>query len=293
MSSYAITGASRGLGFEFISQLSSNPSNTVFALVRSPSTATKLQELAASHPNVHIIQCDVGIPSEVLAAAAATSKITSGTLDVLVHNAADTSDMAALSISPTGLSPNDPAAVHKMFEAAMETAVYGALWVTNAFLPLIEKGTQKKIVHITSGMADIDLVRTTEISYAVPYAVAKAGMNILAAKYAVELKSKGIKVLALSPGWVDTFQGHGKYSNVLIVQQTSRLMWVYIVPPEMQETLMGLMQAMLGSFQKLEPSLKGPIMPEESVRLQLEVIGALDGQMSGKFVSHHGDLNWF
>jgi len=27
--------------------------------------------------------------------------------------------------------------------------------------------------------------------------------------------------------------------------------------------------------------------------MQLEVIDKLDAQMSGKFVSHHGDLNWF
>lgn len=209
MPSYAITGASRGLGYEYIRQLSANHANTVFALVRSPSTATQLQSLAASHKNIHIIQCDVGIPSEVLAAAATTSTITGGALDVLVHNAADTSDVAALTISPSAMSPTDPAAVHAMFEGAMHTAVYGTLWVTNAFLPLIEKGAQKKIVHISSGIVDIDVIRTTEVGSGVPYAVAKAGMNVLAAKYAVELKGKGVKVLALSPGWVNTFQGHG------------------------------------------------------------------------------------
>lgn len=60
----------------------------------------------------------------------------------------------------------------------------------------------------------------------------------------------------------------------------------------MQEQMNGFMAAMLESLQKLEPGLKGPIMPEESVRLQLEVIGKMDSAMSGKFVSHHGDSNW-
>jgi len=177
--------------------------------VRSPSTATKLQSLASSRKNIHILQCDVGKPSETLAAAETAAKITGGTLDVLVHNA-NATDFSSVGLPPSGFSPKDADRVREGFEVAFESGVYGALWVTNAFLPLIEKGQQKKIVHISSGMVDIDLVKVTGIDYAVPYAVAKAGMNILAAKYAAELRVKGIKVIALSPGWVNTFEGEGE-----------------------------------------------------------------------------------
>lgn len=204
MSSYAITGASRGIGREFIRQLAANPSNTVFAIVRDPSGAA-LADLVAKHTNVHAIKADVTDPASLLAAAHAVSAVTGGTLDVLIHNAI-ASDMATMSYSPSQF-PLDVVATHAMFDGVLGTAVYGGLWVTNAFLPLIEKGSQKKIVHISSGMGDVGLVRQSGISYAVAYAVAKAGMNMLVAKYAAELKPKGIHVLALSPGWVDTWEG--------------------------------------------------------------------------------------
>jgi len=53
-----------------------------------------------------------------------------------------------------------------------------------------------------------------------------------------------------------------------------------------------MMQKMLGEFRKVKPDLKGQITVEESVRMQLEVIDRMDEEMSGKFVSHHGDQNW-
>jgi NAD(P)-dependent dehydrogenase (short-subunit alcohol dehydrogenase family) len=114
--------------------------------------------------------------------------------------------MATMTYSPSQV-PFDAQATRDMFEPSLATAVYGGLWTTNAFLPLIEKGVQKKIVHISSGMADLDLIKASGLSYAVAYSVSKAGMNVQVAKYATELAPKGIKVLALSPGWVDTWEG--------------------------------------------------------------------------------------
>jgi NAD(P)-dependent dehydrogenase (short-subunit alcohol dehydrogenase family) len=203
MSSYAITGAARGLGFEFIVQLSSKPSNTVFALVRSVSTATKLQALAKERNNIHIVQCDVTKSGEVIAAAEKIASLSGGSLDVLVHNAVAV-DMSVVALPPSAFTANKAEMTVSAIDQALGTGVYGTLWITNALIPLIEKSQQKKIVHITSGMVDLDLIKSTGISYAVPYAIAKASMNILVAKYAAELKDKGIKVLALSPGWVNT-----------------------------------------------------------------------------------------
>ena len=57
--------------------------------------------------------------------------------------------------------------------------------------------------------------------------------------------------------------------------------------------MMKFFQVMLAQFQKEKPDLTGPISPEDSVRMQLEVVSKLDGNMSGKFLSHHGDQNWF
>jgi NAD(P)-dependent dehydrogenase (short-subunit alcohol dehydrogenase family) len=74
----------------------------------------------------------------------------------------------------------------------------------SAFLPLIEKGQQKKIIYISSGIGDIPTTRATELPNLLGYAISKAAGNILMAKYAVDLKAKGILTLSLSPGWVET-----------------------------------------------------------------------------------------
>lgn len=204
MPSYAITGASKGIGREYVRQLSANSSTTVVAIVRDPN-ATGIKDLYPRNANVHFVRGNVTDPESMLSAATETAKITGGGLDVLIHNA-NAVDPATFSYTPSQI-PLDVKATEEFFDAPFRTAIYGGLWATNAFLPLIERGVEKKIVHISTGMADLELIKTTGIDYAVSYAVAKAGMNVQVAKYAAELAPKGIKVLALSPGWVDTWEG--------------------------------------------------------------------------------------
>lgn len=211
MSSYAITGASKGLGLEFVRQLAANTSNTVLAIVRDPES-NDISELASNHPNVHVINGDVTDPKSILKAASAVAAVTDGKLDVLIHNS-NAVDGATVAFNPTQM-PFDAQAIREAFEPSLSTAIYGSLWTTNAFLPLIEKGNQKKIVHISTAMADVDFINKTGISYAVAYAVAKAGMNVQVAKYAAELEPKGVKVLALSPGWVDTWGGKSPFDLI-------------------------------------------------------------------------------
>ena len=86
------------------------------------------------------------------------------------------------------------------------------MFAVNAFLPLIRKGNLKKVIYISSGMGDINVIRVCEIPNLLGYSVGKAAGNIMMAKYAAELKSEGIKTLALSPGWVETDTGE---SNAL------------------------------------------------------------------------------
>lgn len=86
----------------------------------------------------------------------------------------------------------------------MLTNAIGPLYAINAFLPLIRAGEAKKIVVISTGMADTELVLRANVAGAVPYSVSKAAVNLIVSKVAVELRPEGISVLALSPGLVDT-----------------------------------------------------------------------------------------
>lgn len=204
MPSYAITGASKGIGRAFIERLAASPSNTVFGIVRDPE-APKIKDVTEKYTNVHLIKGDVMDPKSLLAAATEVAKISGGSLDVLIHNANAIDGDTGL-YTPTQF-PFDVEATEKAFDPAFRSAIFGGLWATNAFLPLIERGTERKIVHISTGMADIEFIRGTGIAMSTAYCAAKAAMNVVIAKYAAELADKGIVTLALSPGWVDTWEG--------------------------------------------------------------------------------------
>ncbi|RAK83937.1 NAD(P)-binding protein [Aspergillus costaricaensis CBS 115574] len=261
MSSYAITGASKGIGREFVRQLAADSTNTVLAIVRNPESAN-ISNLASKHSNVHIIKGDVTDPNSILEAATAAAAITDGKLDVLIHNS-NAVDMDSMASTPSQL-PFDAQAIQNIFSPSLNTAIYGGIWATNAFLPLIEKGAQKKIVHISSGMADVDLINKAGVSSGVAYSIAKAGLNVTVAKYAAELAPRGIKVLALSPGWVDTWEVGDTGEKPAGVVHANELL--------------------LKMFQLVEPELKGQIQPEESVRKCLQVIENLDAGSSGLFI---------
>jgi NAD(P)-dependent dehydrogenase (short-subunit alcohol dehydrogenase family) len=120
--------------------------------------------------------------------------------------------MSTFPLPPSSFTATEPSVLYKAYRSSLETDVFGPIFLTNALLPLIERGTEKKIIFMTSGMADISLIKEAGIPYAVAPAAGKAAMNVVAAKYAVELAEKGVKTLALSPGWVDTWEGPSKLS---------------------------------------------------------------------------------
>jgi hypothetical protein len=55
----------------------------------------------------------------------------------------------------------------------------------------------------------------------------------------------------------------------------------------------GMFNMVLSAFQKLAPDLKDMISVEESVADQLALIDRVTVKDTGKFVSQHGDRNWF
>lgn len=84
--------------------------------------------------------------------------------------------------------------------------VIGVVKTINAFIPLIKQSSIKKVITISTGMADPDLVNTFEIDNAAPYTISKSATNMTIAKYNALYKKDGVLFLAISPGLVDT--GH-------------------------------------------------------------------------------------
>lgn len=83
----------------------------------------------------------------------------------------------------------DTAALVDDFNLSLTTNVLGPTLTTNAFLPLLKKGTLKKVLSLASGLGDAQLAMKTGLSNQVSYCVSKAALQMLNVKIARELFS--------------------------------------------------------------------------------------------------------
>ncbi|ETE60295.1 hypothetical protein L345_13963, partial [Ophiophagus hannah] len=138
--SVLVTGSNRGLGLELVKQLAgkSNPPKWIFAICQVPAGSgaqmrpEDLKNLAAEHPQIVIIALDTNDPRSVKAAAAKVTELLKGAgLNLLVNNAG----ILKLSTVETE-TPENMSEVYK-------TNVIGPMIVSQAFLPLLRKASQK------------------------------------------------------------------------------------------------------------------------------------------------------
>ncbi|KAL7914279.1 hypothetical protein GGI35DRAFT_490546 [Trichoderma velutinum] len=266
MPSWAIVGATRGIGFEFVNQLSSDTQNEVFALIRSQKTAGPLNELAASRKNIHVLETDISNPASLKETAGEIGKIIGDKLDVLIFNAFFGGESSEL--TPTAFAGREDELENAFFGPLKVNALHLILTV-NAFLPLIKQGTEKKIIYVSSTGGDLEVTRLTELPGAVGYCVSKAAGTMVMTKYASELKADGVWALSISPGWVETDAAKDMI------------------------TAPGAFDYILSAMKKYDPKIEGMISPKESVEGMLSVVKSLDESNTGKFLSHKGNLDWF
>jgi NAD(P)-dependent dehydrogenase (short-subunit alcohol dehydrogenase family) len=262
MPSYLITGASRGLGLEFVNQLSANPENIVFGLVRNQNSAPKLLGLQAERKNVHVVEAEITKPDTLRPVVEFVSKVTGGKLDVLINNAAFITEPKDITRPLSSFEPNE---LVEGLQNQFLVNCTAQLLVTNIFLPLIKKSTLKKVIIISSGVADVDFTNHAQFIYHAFYCISKSSLTIATAKYALEFKEEGVIFLALSPGMVNTAEK----------------------PPTEEE--MKLFMPLMQNFSKAAPDWKGPLAVDVSVKMQLDIIDKLTLEDSGKFIGHNGD----
>ncbi|KAF7166583.1 hypothetical protein CNMCM5623_000178 [Aspergillus felis] len=271
MSVYVITGVSRGIGFEFLKQLSEDQNNLVVGLVRDKAgTEKKVAAELGDRPNVHIVHADLTKYASLKQAAADTAEIVGERgIDYLVANGALVSELDAY--VPIGALSTKPEELDAVSSQLWQTNVVGNIHLFHLFLPLVLKGKVKKVITISTGVADLDLTNDLEIDVGALYAASKAAMNIIVAKFNVQYKKDGVLFMGISPGLVEV----GRYADAT---------------PEEIQGLMGFM----GKLQTYAPHFKGPITPEESVRHVREVWekASIEGGSGGAFVSHFGNKQW-
>jgi NAD(P)-dependent dehydrogenase (short-subunit alcohol dehydrogenase family) len=183
-----ITGANRGIGLELVKQCLKR-GDSVIATARDPHGAAELQALAGSSRELTVLACDVGDDASVRAFAA---QIT-GAVDALINNAGIMGAMTSLA----DLDPRD--ALHTYSINAL-----GPLRVTAALLPHLRRGKGKKVLHVTSGMGSIG---DNDSGGAYGYRMSKAALNMGSKSMATDLRSDGISVAVINPGWVKTDMG--------------------------------------------------------------------------------------
>ena len=84
----------------------------------------------------------------------------------------------------------------------------------NIFLPLLRKASQlslAKVVTITSAVGDTEFTLKTRFDVTAPYAVSKAAVNMVMAKYAAKFQDEDIIFLAICPGMVSTSSAAREY----------------------------------------------------------------------------------
>jgi NAD(P)-dependent dehydrogenase (short-subunit alcohol dehydrogenase family) len=186
-----ITGANRGIGLALATDLIKGGYH-VLAATRSPAKAAALKKLSGK--SLDIIELDVNSDGSVCAAASTVAALAPG-LDVLVNNAALFPEEGDESIFDMKL---------EHFREAFETNVLGVIRVTRAFFPLLAKGSQPRIVNISSGAGSV-AGKDDHGYYA--YSASKAALNMVTRAMAAEFRPKGICVVAMTPGWVKTEMG--------------------------------------------------------------------------------------
>jgi NAD(P)-dependent dehydrogenase (short-subunit alcohol dehydrogenase family) len=105
------------------------------------------------------------------------------------------------------------------YQAVFATNVFGVAGVTQAFLDLLEKSPQPRIVNVSTAMASLTLFADFEnanSAYRLPvYQASKAALNMYTLNLAHELRDTPFKVNAVCPGYTQTdFTGHQGTSTV-------------------------------------------------------------------------------
>ena len=181
-----ITGANRGLGLEFVKQLSAR-GDTVYAACRKPDDADDLNALAGD--KVRVVKLDVDDPATVHSAADAVE----GELDLLINNAG----IFGPETAEQSLSGFDADEAMKVYR----TNVAGPLLVTRALAD--KMASPSKAVSISSGYGSI----ANAGDWPLFYCCSKAALNMAGKILADVLRSRNITVASLSPGWVQTDMG--------------------------------------------------------------------------------------
>ncbi len=193
-----VTGPTSGLGRATTDQLAALGARIVL-VGRSEEKLGRLRdELVRTHgeDRFPVVVADMGSLASVRAAAARVLE-TEERLDIVVDNAG--------AIYPERVDGPDG------IEATLAVLVVGPFAMVAGLLPLLRRTPGSRVIAVTSGgmytqRLDLDDLQIRSVPYSGPraYARAKRAQVALVREWARRLRSAGISVSAMHPGWADT-----------------------------------------------------------------------------------------
>lgn len=192
-----VTGADRGLGFALCTELLKQDWQ-VFAGQYMPQWPD-LSILAGQYPQtLHIVSLDVSSLESTRAAALAVAKQTDH-VEVLINNAGIYAPTARRPIR----EPQDYAEMHRLYDVN----ALGPLRVTEAFLPLMERSSLRRLCFISSEAGSIT---RSERKAEFGYCMSKAALNMAIKILFNDLSPQGYTFRAYHPGWIRSYMSGEK-----------------------------------------------------------------------------------
>lgn len=192
-----ITGANKSIGLETARQLLHKGYYIYLGSRNLENGLEAVEKLkAAGLTDVEAIQIDVSDDESVKAARAEIGKKTE-VLDLPINNAGILGGMTQT--TNTDIT---------VFKQVFDTNLFGVISVTQAFMDLLQKSAQPRIVNVTSGLASLTLHNDPTWKYynvkAAVYNSSKAALNMYTIALAYELRDTPFKVNAVDPGFTAT-----------------------------------------------------------------------------------------
>lgn len=200
-----VTGANQGIGLQIARDLAAQGLTVLLAsrnLERGEAAATQLEG------DVHAIQLDVTDGASIRAAADRVEQ-QFGRLDILINNAAISRANGEASETMQDYILRSRATLISVDEVRTiwETNVFGVLAVTQAFVPLLRKSANARIVNVSSGLGSLAFNATPNpyrSTFNPGYGASKTALNAITMAFAIDLEAEGIKVNAVTPGFTAT-----------------------------------------------------------------------------------------
>lgn len=202
MKTALITGANKSIGFETARQLLKQGYYVYLGCRDLEKGKQAVAQLTSEGlENVEPIVIDVNDPASVKAAKEVLGNKVQ-VLDLLINNAGIAG----------GFPQNVLETEVEVYRDVFETNVFGVIEVTLAFLDILRKAEEPRIVNVTSGLGSLTLHSDPSWKYysvkPVAYLASKAALNGYTIALAYELRDTSFKVNAVDPGYTATDFNH-------------------------------------------------------------------------------------